>query len=88
MGVHDLATKKTKKFFDGMMEGVDEFTFDWETRNLYWTDSMIRIVMVVDSSLNYYTTIYKGAEDTIPIGIAVHPAERCLEKNLCCKNIT
>lgn len=46
IGVHDLTTNTTTTHFEGKVEGLESFAFDWITRNLFWADLYKQWIMV------------------------------------------
>ena len=58
-----------------MAHGVESLAYDWERRNLYWTDSQYKWIMATEESFRYYSTVYKSQE-AVPIALALHAKKR------------
>lgn len=74
IGVVNLLTNITTSHFHGMAHGIEGLAYDWERKNLYWTDSALMWIMVADRNFQHYAPVYRA--DNPLYGIAVHVRAR------------
>lgn len=76
-GKWDMEREVTERYLEGMTFGIENIAYDVKTKNIYFTDSSLKWLMVADNSFNYYTPIYRASPDT-PYGLALHSVRRIL----------
>ena len=73
--VKNLEVDMSSQHLYGIARGVKAIAYDWVRQNLYWTDAMMKWVMVADVTLSYYTPIYSSAKQ-VPHALTLHAAQQ------------
>ena len=60
-----------------MGRGIESIAYDWKRRNLYWTDSTMKWIMVSTDDFEHYTPLYRSINTDL-YGITLHVTSRLL----------
>jgi len=59
----------------GLAGGVRAMTYDWIRQNLYWTDNVMKVIMVADATLSFYAPIFSLKSEGSLHALTLHAAE-------------
>ncbi|XP_076815268.1 low-density lipoprotein receptor-related protein 1-like isoform X2 [Clavelina lepadiformis] len=76
LSIHSMTTNETTHRLKGLMRFVGNMAYDWLTQNLYWTDSSLGSIMVVEKTMKHYAFVYHST-DRID-SLTIHPKQRKL----------
>ena len=54
----NLDMDMTSKHLHGLARGAKAIAYDWIRQNLYWTDDIMKWIMVADATFSYYAPVY------------------------------
>ena len=53
-----------------MAHGIEGLAYDWERKNLYWSDAGRKWIMVTDRMFKHYASVYQSEDEVF--GITIH----------------
>ena len=62
----------------GLAKGIRSMTYDWMRQNLYWTDDVMKWVVVTETRLTYYKPIYIANEGA-PRALTIHAKQQWVD---------
>ena len=55
----------------GIVDGITSLSYDWVRQNLYWSDDVMKTIMVADATLSNYVSVFSINEGSLH-ALALH----------------